>query len=200
MKIKEIQFKESSSKRVYDNYMNRIQKTVRSLPKIDQKEVLLEFNSHIYEGLARKNQESEIDRLLDVIDKLGDPEEVLQPLIADKKLEQATRTFNPVHLFKALILNITNGISYIIFFILYLSLFGFVFLIYAKITNPEEVGLFFENEQFLVLGKINPEYLANTTYKEVLGNWFIPVMICSILLFYLLITLLLKFKRSINKN
>ena len=200
MKIKEIQFKESSSKRVYENYMNRIKKTVRTLSSNDQKEVLLEFNSHIYEGLSRKNHEKEIDRLLDVLDKLGDPEEVLKPLIADKKLEQATKTFNPVHLFKALALNITNGISYVIFFILYLSLFGFVFLIFAKITNSKGVGLFFENNRFLALGKINQEYLESTAYNEVLGNWFIPAMLLSIFLFYLLITLLLKFKRSINKN
>lgn len=200
MKIKEIQFKESSSKRVYENYMNRIKKTVRTLPPIDQKEVLLEFNSHIYEGLARKNQEREIDRLLDVIDKLGDPEEVLKPLIADKKLEQATKTFNPVHLFKALILNITNGISYVIFFILYLSLFGFVFLIYAKFDNPDSIGLYLKNNSFMALGKLNEGYLQNPNISEVLGNWFIPIMVLSIILSYLLITLLLKLKRSINKN
>jgi hypothetical protein len=88
----------------------------------------------------------------------------------------------------------------LIFFILYLGLFGFVFLIFAKITNPKGVGLFFENNQFLALGKINPEYLENTTYTEVLGNWFVPVMLLSILLFYLLITLLLKLKRKINKK
>ncbi|MFD2832362.1 DUF1700 domain-containing protein [Gramella sp. AN32] len=112
MKVKEIQFKERAAKRVYDNYMNRIRRTVRPLPETDQNEVLLEFNSHIYEGLSRKNQEKEMDRLLDIIDKLGDPEDILKPLIADKKLEQATRTFNPIHLFRALALNITNGVSY----------------------------------------------------------------------------------------
>lgn len=200
MKLKEIKFKNTASKRVYDNYMKRIKRTVKSLSSQDQQEILMEFNSHIYEGLLHKTQSNEIDRLLDVIEKLGEPEDVLKPLVADKKLEQATRTFNPVHLFKALVLNLTNGISYLFFFILYLCLFGFVFLIYAKATNPQEVGLYFENNSFLVLGKMNPEYLNNPGINEVLGNWFIPVMIFSIVLFYLLLTLLLKFKRKINKN
>ena len=133
MNIKEIQFKESSSQRIYKNYMNRIEKTLSSLSKSDQKEILLEFNSHIYEGLARKNKGNETNQLLDILDKLGEPEEVLKPLIADKKLEQATRTFNPIHLFKALTLNITNGVSYLFFGILYIALLGFVFLIYAKL-------------------------------------------------------------------
>lgn len=200
MKLKEIEFNDPASKRVYGSYMKRIMKTISPLSTKDQNEVLLEFNSHIYEGLQHKNQINEIDKLLDVIDKLGEPEEVLKPLVADKKLEQATKTFNPIHLFKALSLNITNGISYLFFFILYLCLFGFVFLIYAKIQNPQEVGLYFEDGSFLVLGKMNPEYLRNPGIKEVLGDFFIPAMVVAIILSYLLITLILKFKRTINKN
>lgn len=186
MKLIEIQFKESASKRIYDRYMSEVKKTVKLLNTKEQNEILMEINSHIYEGLQHNKTNNEIDRLLDILDKLGAPEEVLKPLVADKKLEQATRTFNPLHIFKALALNITNGISYLIFFILYLCLFGFVFLIYAKITNPNGVGLFFENNQFLALGKINPEYLESSSYTEVLGHWFIPVMVLAILLFYLL--------------
>ena len=200
MNIKEIQFKESSSQRIYKNYMNRIEKTLSSLSKSDQKEVLLEFNSHIYEGLARKNKGNETNQLLDILDKLGEPEEVLKPLIADKKLEQATRTFNPIHLFKALTLNITNGVSYLFFGILYIALLGFVFLIYAKLRNPEHVGLFFKNDSFMAIGRLNDGYLKNPNISEVLGNWFIPAMIIAILVSYIIITLLLKFKRSINKN
>ena len=200
MNVKEIQFEEHSSKRIYLNYMGRIRKAVRPLSAIDQKEVLLEFNSHIYEGVVHDNRGTETDRLLDVIERLGDPEEVLKPLIADKKIEQATKTFNPVHLVKALILNVTNGVSYIFFAILYLGLFGFVFLIYAKLQRPDQVGLYLNNHSFMALGKLNDNYLQNPNISEVLGNWFIPAMILSIILSYILITLLLRFKRSINKN
>lgn len=200
MKIKEIPFKEDASRRIYLSYMKRIERMIKPLSKTDQTEVLLEFNSHIFEGLVHKRQKNEIVKLIDILDKLGNPEEVLKPLIADKKLEEATRTFNPIHLFKALALNISNGVSYLIFGILYLSLFGFIFLIYAKLNNPDGVGLFMKNNSFMALGKLNDGYLRNPNIYEVLGNWFIPTMIFSILLFYLLITLLLKFKRSINKN
>lgn len=200
MKIKEIQFKEDASRRIYLSYMKRIERMIKPLSKTDQTEVLLEFNSHIFEGLAHKHQKNEIVKLVDILDKLGNPEEVLKPLIADKKLEEATRTFNPIHLFKALILNITNGVSYLFFAILYLSLLGFIFVIYAKIKHPDQVGLFMENNSFLALGRVNKSYLQNPNISEVLGNWFIPVMLLSIILSYLLITLLLKFKRTINKK
>ncbi|MCD0475872.1 DUF1700 domain-containing protein [Flavobacterium sp. EDS] len=196
MKTGEIKFSQEASKRVYNDYMKRILKVTDVLSKDDKQDIYMEFNSHIFEALQHKNGLNEIDVLLDVIEKLGIPEEVLKPLIADKKLEQATKTFNPIHVFRALLLNITNGFSYIIFFVLYLLLFVFVFLIFAKINNPTEVGFWYKNGSSFVLGLSNK---ANQNgIPETLGNAFIPVMIASILLFYFLITLLLKFKKSIN--
>ena len=202
MRIEDIKFEQKASQRIYNDYMKRIKKATSSLSKIDQDDVYMEFNSHIYEAIHHKNETNEIDSLLDIIEKLGLPEEVLKPLVADKKLQQATKTFNPVHVFKALMLNLTNGVSYIFFFILYLFLFGFVFLIFAKIFNPSLVGLYMKKDSLsvFVLGIMNPEHqIKNQTY-EVLGNWFIPVMLLSIVLFYFLITLLLKLKKSINQK
>ncbi len=66
--------------------------------------------------------------------------------------------------------------------------------------RPDEVGLYLNNNSFMALGKLNESYLQNPNISEVLGNWFIPAMILSIVFSYFLITLLLKFKRSINKD
>ncbi|MBF4491615.1 hypothetical protein IRZ83_03105 [Flavobacterium sp. JLP] len=202
MKIEDIKFEQKASQRIYSDYMKRVKKATASLSKINQDDIYMEFNSHIFEAIQYKKEANEIDALLDIIEKLGVPEEVLKPLVADKKLEQATKTFNPVHVFKALILNFTNGISYIFFFVLYLFLFGFVFLIFAKIFNPSLVGLYMKKDSFsvFVLGLINPEDQIKSQTYEVLGNWFIPVMLLSIVLFYFLITLLLKLKKSINQK
>lgn len=202
MRIEDIKFEEKASQRIYNDYMKRIKKATASLSKINQDDIYMEFNSHIYESIQHKNGANEVDSLLDIIEKLGSPEEVLKPLVADKKLEQATKTFNPVHVFKALVLNFTNGVSYIFFFVLYLFLFGFVFLIFAKIFNPSLVGLYMKKDSFsvFVLGMINPEDQIKSQTHEVLGNWFIPVMLLSIVFFYFIITLLLKFKKSINQK
>jgi uncharacterized membrane protein len=198
MKIENIKFSQEASKRVYNDYMKRVKKAASSLSKQNQDDIYMEFNSHIFEAIQQKNGINEIDLLLDVLENLGVPEEVLKPLVADKKLEQATKTFNPIHVFKALVLNFTNGITYIIFFFLYLLLFGFVFLIFAKITNRSEVGLFYKDASFMVLGIVDNTNKNGVT--ELLGNWFIPVMLISIVFFYILITILLKFKKSINQK
>ncbi|OHT45385.1 HAAS domain-containing protein [Flavobacterium tructae] len=202
MRIEDIKFEQKASQRIYNNYMKRIKKTTASLPKIDQDDIYMEFNSHIFETIQHRNDTNELDALLDSIEKLGSPEEVLKPLIADKKLEQATKTFNPVHVFKALALNITNGISYIFFSILYLFLFGFVFLIFAKILNPTQVGLYMQKESFsvFVLGIMSPEDQIKNQAYEALGHWFIPFLLLLTLLSYFIITLLLKLKNSINQK
>lgn len=198
MKIESIKFNQEASKRVYDDYMKRVKKATYPLSKENQDDIYMEFNSHIFEAIQQKGRTNEIDTLLDILEKLGAPEEVLKPLVADKKLEQATTTFNPIHIFKALVLNFTNGISYIIFFILYLLLFGFVFLIFAKIIHPTDVGLFYKDTSFMVLGLTHDAQQSGLT--EVLGNWFIPVMLLAIVLFYILITIVLKLKKRINKK
>ncbi len=193
--MKPLQFEQKASQRIYEDYMKRIKKATNILSKEDQQDLMMEFNSHIFEGLQSYTTGSEIDNLLDVLQKLGTPEEVLKPLVAEKKLEQATRTFNPVHIFKALALNIFNGITYVIFALLYLFLFSFVFLIFAELWNPSEVGLFMKDGQLLALGKVDGTTAELQGATEVLGHWFIPIMLLLIVVFYVLITLLLRLKR-----
>lgn len=196
MRTEEIKFSQPASQRIYNDYMKRILKATNSLSKEDKQDVYMEFNSHIFEAFQHKNEANEIDVLLDIIEKLGVPEEVLKPLLADKQLEKATKTFNPIDVFKALLLNLTNGFSYVFFFVLYLFLFVFVFLIFAKLKNPAEVGFWYKDSTSFVFGLSNK--LNQIGQTELLGNAFIPVMITCIILFYILITLLLKFKKSIN--
>jgi len=196
MKLKEIQFNDQSAERIYRDYLYRIRKEVKGLNQQNQDEILMELNSHIYENLQEHPTGNEVEKLLNILEKLGRPEEILKPLVADKKLEEATKSFNPLHIFRALMLNLTNGISYIIFFILYLFLFGFVFLIGAKIWDPTEVGFFYKPGEVFVLGL--SKGLVHPS-DELLGNWFIPAMVVSAIALYFIITLLLKLKRTINK-
>ena len=197
MQFTKISLNDANSQRVYDNYIKSVETAVKPLLKEDKLDILMEFNSHIYESLQSKTGGSEMNHLLDAIDRLGSPEVVLKPLVADKLLEKATQTFNPIHVFKALVYNIANGISYVLFAILYLFLFTFIFLIGAKIFNSD-VGMYLKDGSYesFTLG-----WIDNTDgYTEVLGLWFIPVMILATLVLYFLITSLLKYKRSLSQR
>lgn len=186
-----IPFKTNTSQRLYEDYMRRIEKNISTLSETDRTEMIMEFNSHIFEGTIGCSEENESEILLDVIGKLGVPEEFLKPLVAQKKLKQAVTTFNPGAVFQALRLNIKNGMIYSVFALLYLFLFSFVILVFAKIVAPANTGLFYKNNEFHGFGYIN----HSEGYTEILGYWIIPISIVTAVILYLSITLLLRFTR-----
>lgn len=200
MKFKEIAFTSKNASRIYKDYVDRIQHVIKTLDKQNQLDILLEINSHIYESISQtvEKKGEEVDTLLNVLEKLGQPEIFLKSLVAEKKLEEATQSFNPIKIAKALILNIGNGFSYIVFTILYLLLFAFLFLIVAKIIFPEDVGFFYRAHDIFILGIYkNSEGMSYSQYEQ-LGNWFIPVMCAAMAVLYITLTLLLNLKRKLT--
>lgn len=189
--MKKINFQNKSAQKIYNNYLNRAQRTISVLSSEDSTEILMEINSHIFEGMEKNKNEPEVDRLIAITHGLGDPEEFLKPMIAQKKLGEATRTFNPKHIFQAIILNFKNGVLYSIFALLYICLAGFVFLIISEILYPGETGLFIHDGKFQALGRLK----TTEATTEILGNYFIPAMALSAIVLYLLITILMRVSR-----
>lgn len=199
MEFKKIQFKNTEAQKIYENYVKQIQLATNNLSSEDQNDILMEMNSHIYESISKNSDDkNELNHLINSLDKIGIPSEVLKPLVAQKKLNQATRTFNPIHIFQALILNFSYGIIYFIFFILYLFLFSFVLLIIGKLFFPNNVGFYYKQGEFFQYGL----FLNNSNFQqyEILGNWFIPVTIIIGIVFYFILTFLLKVKKSMKKK
>jgi len=189
--MKPIEFKNQASQRAYNDYMNRCKRVINILSDEDQKECLMEVNSYIYEYVNNHQNEEELTALLNIIERLGAPEVTLKEVVADKKINQAVRTFNLKHLIQALLLNLRNGIAYIILFIMTLTLICFPVVIIMEIMNPEKTGLWVGKGHF-VFGRVFPQAGVN----EVLGNFFIPVVILLGILLYFLIIFLLKLVKS----
>ena len=185
--MKPIQFKNNSAQRVYLDYIQRCRKTLKGLPESDTEECLLEINSHIYEYKEANRTEDEMESLLNVLDRLGLPEDTLKEFVASKKINQAVRTLNPKFLIQALFLNISRGLIYVFLSLLFVLLFSFPILIICKLIYPEKVGCFVGENTFY-FGFISRH--QDTT--EVLGNWFIPVAILIATILYFLIIFILK--------
>jgi len=62
---------------IVDNYLGRLRKGLRGFPVKDQEELVKEIHSHIYESFRNDTTENEVDRVLKVLDKLGDPASVI---------------------------------------------------------------------------------------------------------------------------
>ena len=208
MEFKEIQFTGDDAQRVYRIYIQSVKKATQQLRREDSLEILMEFNSHLYEGSRAESSKSELSNLLDTINDLGVPQEVLKPMIAEKMVDKAARSFKPIDIYNALYLNIGNGISYIIFAILYCLVCLILFVTVLKLIYSDFTGLFIGDDLFL-LGT----NFGNATYMgfflegpdgdfsgatEVLGNWFIPLMVLLNTVLYFIITIALSFKKNIN--
>lgn len=194
--MKKLKFNDHHTSFIYDDYITRIEHLTKIISEDDRDEILMEFNSHIYESMQNRDYESELNALINTLDRLGKPEVVLPPLIADKKMKQAVRTFNPIHVAKALMLNISNGISYIIFSIIYLMLFSSIFLIITKLIYPKNTGIFIGENGYWALGFTSN--IENTS--EIAGWYFIPSVILVITLSYGLLVCLLKLKQVLKKK
>jgi uncharacterized membrane protein len=187
--MKRIIFKQNTAQKIYDDYFKRVNRCISILSADDQLDMLMELNSHVYEATHTASPENEIDVLMDVLQKLGAPEEVLQPVVAHKKAQQAGRSFNPRHIIQALYLNIFNGAGYFIFTMIYLLIVAFGFLIVIKLVSPAHTGLFIRDGHFFAFG-----YTTNLPDRvtELLGNWFIITVIALMAAFYFLNTLLFR--------
>lgn len=188
--MRKIEFTDGNAKIIYNDYISRLQKVINKLPNADKIDILKEVNSHIFENMANKDiDESEVENLLKSLSALGIPEVSFKQIVADKVMTQAVNTFNPKDIFKALTLNITRGVSYVLFSILYVGLLSFVFLICVKLIYPAQTGLFVGNNSQISFGFIKD----NLSGYEVLGGWFIPLMIIALVGVYIFITLLMRF-------
>jgi len=185
-------FKNKSAEQIYNSYLKRVKRIMSPLSEQDKKDIRMELDSHIFESMSTRGTEDEIASLLLTLQTLGEPEEFLVQEVAQRKLTQATRTFNPIHITSALLMNMGNGFihmfKHIAFSLLYLFIFAFSLTSVVKLIVPSRVGYFTDNEGFFHFG-ISTQIEGK---KEVLGFWYVPLSIGIAIVLYLLATLLMR--------
>ncbi len=62
---------------IVDNYLARLGKGLKGFPSKDREELVKEIHSHIYESFRNDPAENEVERILKVLDKLGEPADVI---------------------------------------------------------------------------------------------------------------------------
>lgn len=62
---------------IVDNYLERLRKGLRGIPAKDQDDLVKEIHSHIYESFRVDPAPDEVARVLKVLDKLGEPADVI---------------------------------------------------------------------------------------------------------------------------
>lgn len=189
-----LSFHTKTAQKVCESYFKRVTRMTKELSTEDQQDILLEIESHIYESLQKSSSENEMDTLVSTLEKLGEPEAFLVEMVADRKVKEAARTANPLHLIQALRLNISKGISYVFFAILFLLTFCFTLLIPLKLIFPDNIG-YFESSS----GQFSFGYFSNIEgFTELLGWWFLPLVMIVVVFLYFSIVFSLRLR--INRN
>lgn len=62
---------------IVDSYLERLRKGLRGIPAKDQDELVREIHSHVYESFRNDPAPDEVSRILKVLDKLGEPSDVI---------------------------------------------------------------------------------------------------------------------------
>jgi hypothetical protein len=200
--MKRNNFNQEDAYKIYHAYIEHVGKVVFGLPANDVEDIINEINSHIFEAFNDASYiSSEKERIEMVVRNLGSPESYLKPIIAEKDLHRAVNKYNAIGILKGICSTILTGSHYALLSIMYIFILCAGVVIIAKILYPHKTGLFVNDGHFVGLGFIAQ---INSNAIDLLGYWLIPIMIVAIIVFYFLITFLLKqflhMKRRIKIN
>jgi len=63
--------------KILENYLGRLRRHLQGLPDGDREELVREIYSHIYDSYTQDETEDGVERILGVLDRLGEPSEVV---------------------------------------------------------------------------------------------------------------------------
>ena len=95
-------------RRIVENYIGRLKARLKSLPEKDRAELVGEMYSHIYESFQEDPAENEIDRILNVLNRLGDPDRAASDWISSAMVRMGKRKRIPLYILGGLLLGIVG--------------------------------------------------------------------------------------------
>jgi hypothetical protein len=197
--VTEPDFDDELSTRLWEQYVERIEAKLEPLRPAVRREIVQELKIHLHDSIRHDDAEEESVRVLNATEKLGRPEEYLEPIVTDRMIEEGSNTYNPRWIVKGLGRTLTRGVKKTVLgllfgvgYLLAVVVFGLGLL---KPFFPGHVGLFYDpgdETQRIVLGFL--EQTAGMT--EVLGYWVIPLSLATGGLMYVGLTKMLVLLRQ----
>lgn len=114
-----------SIEKIVNDYLKRLKLHLKGFPEKDKEELVKEVYSHIYESFVSDPTEDEIDRILNVLNKLGEPTEVVSSRMSTAMVSMGKKRKLPLY--------ILAGVTIALFGVP-LGIGGFAFLLGLLIT------------------------------------------------------------------
>ena len=189
-------FKEKTTIRLWNQYLDRAQETLRKMDLEQRNDIILEIKSHLIDSFNQDQATQETDRLLNAQKRLGDPGLFLKPMMADRLLDQGAKSLNPNNIIKGLYYSLFGGIKNMLialgFFVGYFFAFLFAVIALLKPFFPENVGLILENSGEWALG------VTFDPMVDLIGFWTIPLSLSLFGLTFWGLSKMLNFRKKWN--
>ena len=91
------EFSETVDK-IVENYLSRFNLRLKSFPEQDRDELVKEIHSHIYESFKNDPTENEVERIFNVLDKLGEPDDVIASRMPDAMVIMGKKKKRPLYI------------------------------------------------------------------------------------------------------
>ena len=173
------------ARKLLATYFAQVDRALAPLSRDEADAVRQELETHILDAMAGAPPSEGAARA--ALEQLGDPDEFIPQLVADRLRARAGRTFGPLDVASAILRTALTGMRGLLIAIVmsvgYLSATIMIGLGVAKLTTSQAVGVFRLRTGELFIG-------ANDTVDgvDLLGAWFAPLAIVAGIVLYLLLT------------
>lgn len=188
-------FDRDDSNELWESYFRKVDLLLAKIPVDQRKSIRNELESHVFEGVQEQTGGNDLEKLEAVLKDLGEPGEIVPPMIASVMIKTAKNSNNPLDILRVATVQIGQGMVNTLrsLAIVLLNLVGFTFLIMAvlKPFTPEHIGFFTDETGGVSIGIIgNTEQMT-----EHLGYFVIPIVIVLAYMLFKLSKLMLNYSR-----
>ncbi len=92
--------------KIVSDYLERLAKHLKGLPQKNKEEFVKEMQSHIYESYMNDTTEDEIDRILNVLKKLGEPSELFSKKMPNALVKMGKDKKMPLYILSGILIGL----------------------------------------------------------------------------------------------
>jgi len=171
---------DASARAAFAAYFAKVDRALAALPRAEAEEIKRELEQHALDAVSESNAQT-------ALAQLGDPNEFLSDLVADKLRARAARTFSPADVASALARGAGAGLGGLALS----TLVGIGYVVAAlailmgvtKIFDPSGAGVYRLPDGRLFIG-----FGETLGGADTMGFWFSPLAITAGVLLYFVLT------------
>ena len=173
------------ARRLLATYFAKVDRALAPLSREEATGVRQELETHILDAMAG-TPAGEADAK-SALEQLGDPDDFIPQLVADRLRARAGRTFGPLDVLSAIGRTAVTGLRGLVTALVmsfgYIVATVLIFLGIMKLTTNQDVGVFRLSTGQLFIGAD-----SNVDGVDLLGVWFAPLAIAAGIVLYLALT------------